>query len=65
MASDNGDIKILEFLMEKGVNIHTPADNGATPLIVTVSKGHFHACKLLIEHGADIHSPLSDGAVKK
>jgi hypothetical protein len=58
IASSRGHYEIVEFLIEKGVDLEERENglNEETPLIKAAYGGHLEVVKLLIKEGADIHA---------
>ena len=54
-AAAVGDVIHIQEYLDAGINIHTPDQNGATPLHAAVGNDYYHAAKLLIESGADVN----------
>jgi ankyrin repeat protein len=52
-AVRKGHLRVVKFLAEKGIDIHTN-----NPLIWAASSGHLEVVKYLVEKGLDIHMPL-------
>ncbi|WP_322904629.1 ankyrin repeat domain-containing protein [Paenibacillus sp. SGZ-1009] len=60
------DLKMIEYLLEQGVNINYNEPNQvfphrSTPLTVAVRYGHDKIARYLIEHGADVTIGETDG----
>jgi len=54
-AADNGDIKEVQALIKKGVDVNAYPTNGYSPLSVAIMSGHMEIVELLVENGADIN----------
>ncbi|KAK3611376.1 hypothetical protein CHS0354_036573 [Potamilus streckersoni] len=52
MASNCGNVEIVDFLCHQGVPLEDVDSDGNTPLLVASDKGHLEVMKLLIEKGA-------------
>lgn len=58
-ASVNGDIKVVEELLESedvDVNVDSIIKHPMPPLLLALSRGHNSIAKLLLAHGADINA---------
>ena len=60
IASDDGDIDIVEILLAAGADIHAWDD---AALQYAAGHGHADVVKILLEHGADVHA-LNDYALR-
>ena len=58
----NGNIKVLEILMENGGDVNVKSDNGFTPLVFSVNNGFKSLAKALVENGADINLVTNGGS---
>lgn len=54
IASQNGDLALIEFFLDNGMNINMTVD-GETPLLKAVSSNRVDAVKYLIAKGADVN----------
>jgi ankyrin repeat protein len=61
IASMEGRLNIVTYLLNNQAVIDIENNNGATPLFVASEMGHNHIVKLLIEKGADINKRDYDG----
>ena len=61
MASLRGEIKNIELLLKRKVEINAPYDNGLTALMYAAQSGQVDICKLLLDHGASLSSKSYDG----
>ncbi len=52
IASQNGHLNIVKFLIEKGLNVHSEKD---AALRYAIRCGHYHIFDYLISKGANIH----------
>ena len=52
----DGDIAYVKEQLDKGLNVNTRYDNGATALIYAALMGHHRICDLLIGRGIDVHA---------
>ena len=48
---------IIKILLEKGANVNSKLNDGATPLYIAVIGGYFETVKLLLENGANVDLP--------
>src|SRR5215831_18743631 len=53
-AARRGDTAAVKALLDKGVDVNTKNDYGATAIIYATEKGHLETMKLLIERKADL-----------
>jgi cytohesin len=53
LAADNGNVSIMQLLLDHGARIDELDTNGETPLFVAISSGHEQAALELIARGAD------------
>ncbi len=53
-AATNGQVKLMDLLLEQHAFIDAESPNGTTPLMMAASYGAPEAVKLLIEAGADL-----------
>eukprot|EP00794_Sanderia_malayensis_P005571 gene5571-6259_t len=70
-AAGFGRKDIVEFLLQKGADVHTRDDGGLIPLHNACSFGHVEVTLLLLRHHADInardnwnYTPLHEAAIK-
>lgn len=54
--TENNDMKIISFLIQKGANIHAQDQLGNTALIYAVEVQNIDAIKLLIKYGANVNA---------
>ena len=52
-AVESGQLAVIEWLIERGVNVDVSADSGLTPLMQACGKGNADAARLLRAHDAD------------
>jgi hypothetical protein len=55
------NVKLIEFLIEEGVDLNDVNEIGSTPFINCAGAGEKCLCKLLIEGGADPSAKRNDG----
>jgi ankyrin repeat protein len=51
-AIDNGNLIVVEHLLQQGANLEARTTNGATPLMTATERGDVPVVSLLLEHGA-------------
>jgi ankyrin repeat protein len=61
MASKKGNKQIVEYLLEKGVNINLTNKNGNAALHMAAHNGHEEVLKALLEKGANINLSNTKG----
>lgn len=57
-AVQTGDVSLVRFLIDQGVNVNLADKNGMTSMHFAAQTGALEALKLLVEHGANIHLKL-------
>ncbi|MET4575546.1 ankyrin repeat domain-containing protein [Ottowia thiooxydans] len=60
-AATNGQLKLMELLLEEHAFIDAESPNGTTPLMMAASYGAPEAVKLLIQAGADLRMRNQQG----
>ena len=60
-ATRNGDLEIVEQLVDHGANVNAIADQGHFPLYCAAGHGHVETTRYLVEKGADLQAKLPDG----
>ena len=60
-AARDGDVEKVSGLIDQGVAMDVPGDNGETPLILAILGGQPAVVDLLIEKGADLRARNSGG----
>jgi ankyrin repeat protein len=60
LASANGYLDIVEFLVKHGANLNAKGEYGSTALMLAASAGHLDVVRFLVEHGADIFEKDKD-----
>ncbi|KAF2448222.1 ankyrin, partial [Karstenula rhodostoma CBS 690.94] len=61
-ASENGNLDIVRYLVDKGAQIDTPpVRSGATALQLAALKGHVDIVAYLISKGANVNYPPAQG----
>lgn len=51
-VSEYGQLQMLKYLFERGININKECKSNKTPLLISIEKGHFHIVRFLVENGA-------------
>ncbi|KAF5851166.1 hypothetical protein GGP41_003998 [Bipolaris sorokiniana] len=57
-AAAHGDIETVKTMLDAGVDVERQRDDGATPLVIAISKRHADIVQLLLERGIDVDSPV-------
>mmetsp|Transcript_8864 Transcript_8864/g.11162 ORF Transcript_8864/g.11162 Transcript_8864/m.11162 type:complete len:161 (+) Transcript_8864:163-645(+) len=57
LASRDGYINIVQFLLENGAQAQPKEEAKHYPLRAATLGGYLDICKLLVEHGADLNQP--------
>ena len=57
----NGHLPVVESLLQEKVDPNTPANDGATPLMVASFNGHPDVVQLLLNYNADPTLKTQDG----
>jgi ankyrin repeat protein len=55
LASMNGKLPAVKFLIEKGVKLNTEDKNGFTALIFAAGNNHYEVARYLVEKGTDVN----------
>jgi len=50
---------VVRLLAERGANVKTPTNNGATPVFIAAQNGHAKVVRLLAELGANVKTPMN------
>jgi hypothetical protein len=61
-ASSMGNLKVVEFLIQGGLDVDKTLENGVTPLILAIEKNHTEIVQTLLQSGANISQAGSEGA---
>lgn len=61
-AAMMGNDQVVEYLLNKGVNLNGQDENGMTALHFAANDGHSSSCSLLLARGANINIQTNDGA---
>lgn len=56
IAAQNGHVRILEVLLERGAKTDAIRTDGATPLWIAAQMGHDHVVRRLLKAGARVDS---------
>ena len=62
IACEYGHLELVRLLVEKGVLMNRPRNNGATPLSIACEYGHLEIVRLLAEKGAYMDRARNGGA---
>jgi ankyrin repeat domain-containing protein 17 len=57
LAARNGDLPMVQFLVEHGAELNVNRDMVGTPLIIAAKNGSLPIVKVLLEHGAAVKTP--------
>ncbi|MYA70775.1 hypothetical protein F4009_03225 [Candidatus Poribacteria bacterium] len=60
-ATRNGDLEIVEQLVDAGADVNVTSDHAHFPLYCAAGHGHVETTRYLVEHGADLQARLADG----
>eukprot|EP00271_Cylindrocystis_brebissonii_P022420 TRINITY_DN8625_c0_g1_i2.p1 TRINITY_DN8625_c0_g1~~TRINITY_DN8625_c0_g1_i2.p1 ORF type:complete len:640 (+),score=102.91 TRINITY_DN8625_c0_g1_i2:215-2134(+) len=55
-AAESGDVHEVERLLDEGVEVESPMNNGDTPLIIAARFGHQLILDSLLRHGANVNA---------
>ncbi len=55
IAASNGNISLLESLLNRGASVNVVDDRGWTPLHFAADAGHVSTIKMLLNYGANLH----------
>eukprot|EP00039_Didymoeca_costata_P024981 m.12039 g.12039 ORF g.12039 m.12039 type:complete len:794 (+) comp4575_c0_seq1:253-2634(+) len=61
LASLAGHVDVVQYLLDKGVDVHAQAIDGSTSLHLAVCEEHYDVVKLLLENNADAGVQNIDG----
>ena len=59
-AAQNGDLALIQQLLDEDVDIDSTSETGATALFDAIRCGQIEAVKLLLERGADVNAEDED-----
>ncbi len=60
-AAENGNLELVNLLLEKKSDVNAKSEEGGTPLAFAAQKGHADVVKVLIEKKANPNEVLSNG----
>lgn len=60
-AAFNGDLKTVDELLARGVNVNEQNNEGITALFMAAYRGHLEVVKSLLSHGADVNAQTTKG----
>jgi ankyrin repeat protein len=60
LASYNGELELVKYLIENGVYINPKSKEKSAALILASQKGYFEIVKFLVENGADLNAKYSN-----
>ena len=55
IASSEGNVEIVEYLLKNGASVHVRDRNDTTPLLDAIREGHADVIKVLVDAGAHLH----------
>src|SRR6266478_4828778 len=61
LASENGHLDVVHFLLERDADVSAQDKDGRTPLHLASQAGQLDVTCVLIEHGADVSTQNKDG----
>ncbi len=61
VAGNNGNKKVVKYLLDKGVNINVKSRDGMTALVCAANHLYKDMVRFLVENGADINIPDPEG----
>src|SRR3972149_6732401 len=60
IASENGNVEVVSFLLNNGANVNQANHNGITPLYIASYKGYVEIVSLLLKNGANVNQARND-----
>ncbi len=60
-AIKRGDVESIRSLIESGVDVNAPNEQGLTPLCIAAGKGNTQVLNVLIDAGVDVNKPSLTG----
>ena len=61
VASENGHLEIVKFLIASGGSVNEGDKDGITPLMIASNYGHFEVVKVLLAAGAEVNKISNNG----
>ena len=61
VAANQGQMRIVEYLVERRANINMPDNDGVTPLLLAIWKGYASCVNYFLNHGGDLDGTSPDG----
>ena len=61
IASENGHLSVVEYLIHHGADVNKADKDGRTPLYIASQNGHLSVVEYLIHHGGDVNKTDNDG----
>ncbi|MGI9242511.1 MAG: ankyrin repeat domain-containing protein [Verrucomicrobiales bacterium] len=61
LASAEGKLKSMRFLLRLGANVNHRSEDGESPFSWACARNQLASAKLLLQFGADVNAPLSSG----
>ncbi|XP_059486305.1 ankyrin-3-like [Neocloeon triangulifer] len=61
LATTSGNLNLIEFLMNRGLDCNEPDSKKYTPFLIAVVAADVSFVRFFVEHGADLHSKNGDG----
>src|SRR3972149_1985973 len=55
IASENGNVEVVFFLLNNGANVNQATNDGITPLYIASFKGYMGIVSLLLNNGANVN----------
>jgi len=60
-AIDDGNIELVQFMLQKGAKVNDATKDGWTPLMEAADEGHMEIVNLLLDKGANINATTKHG----